>query len=59
MQFMAGGMLLNVMAAMDLPRIKDQLGETLTGLGRRPPPELPYQLKHRHFCSSAKLVTDH
>jgi AcrR family transcriptional regulator len=32
MQFMAGGMLLNVMAAMDLPRIKAQLGEALTGL---------------------------
>lgn len=32
MQFMAGGMLLNVMAAMDLPRIKAQLGESLTGL---------------------------
>jgi AcrR family transcriptional regulator len=32
MQFMAGGMLLNVMAAMDLPRIKATLGESLTGL---------------------------
>ncbi len=32
MQFMAGGMLLNVMAAMDLPRIKAQLGDALTGL---------------------------
>jgi len=32
MQFMAGGMLLNVMAAMDLPRIKTHLGEALTGL---------------------------
>lgn len=32
MQFMAGGMLLNVMAAMDLPLIKQQLGESLTGL---------------------------
>jgi hypothetical protein len=32
MQFMAGGMLLNVMAALDLPRIKATLGESLTGL---------------------------
>ena len=32
MQFMASGMLLNVFAAMDLPRIKEQLGEALTGL---------------------------
>ena len=32
MQFMAGGMLLNVMAAMDLPLIKQQLGENLSGL---------------------------
>jgi len=32
MQFMAGGMLLNVIAAMDLPRVKAQLGENLTGL---------------------------
>ncbi len=32
MQFLAGGMLLNVMAAMDLPRIKTQLGESLNGL---------------------------
>jgi AcrR family transcriptional regulator len=34
MQFMASGMLLNVFAAMDLPRIKEQLGESLTGLAR-------------------------
>ena len=34
MQFMASGMLLNVFAAMDLPRIKEQLGEALTGLTR-------------------------
>jgi AcrR family transcriptional regulator len=32
MQFMAGGMLLNVMAAMDLPRMKDNLGSSLNGL---------------------------
>lgn len=32
MQFMASGMLLNVFAAMDLPRIKEQLGDALTGL---------------------------
>ncbi|GAA4438032.1 TetR/AcrR family transcriptional regulator [Phytohabitans houttuyneae] len=32
MQFMAAGMLLNVMAAMDLPRVREQLGEALTGL---------------------------
>lgn len=32
MQFMAAGMLLNVMAAMDLPRVHEQLGEALTGL---------------------------
>jgi hypothetical protein len=32
MQFLAAGMLLNVMAAMDLPRIREQLGEALTGL---------------------------
>jgi AcrR family transcriptional regulator len=32
MQFMAGGMLLNVMAAMDLPLLKAQLGESLSGL---------------------------
>jgi AcrR family transcriptional regulator len=37
MQFMAGGMLLNVMAAMDLPRIKDRLGEALTGLATPEP----------------------
>jgi AcrR family transcriptional regulator len=34
MQFMASGMLLNVFAAMELPRIKEQLGESLTGLTR-------------------------
>jgi AcrR family transcriptional regulator len=34
MQFIASGMLLNVFAAMDLPRIKEQLGEALTGLAR-------------------------
>jgi AcrR family transcriptional regulator len=34
MEFMAGGMLLNVMAAMDLPLLKAQLGENLTGLSR-------------------------
>jgi len=32
MMFMASGMLLNVFAALDLPRIKEQLGEALTGL---------------------------
>jgi hypothetical protein len=32
MQFVAGGMLLNVFAALELPRIKEQLGEALTGL---------------------------
>jgi hypothetical protein len=32
MQFMASGMLVNIMAAMDLPLVKDQLGEALTGL---------------------------
>ena len=37
MQFMAGGMLLNVMAAMDLPRIKERLGETLSGLATPEP----------------------
>jgi AcrR family transcriptional regulator len=31
-QFIASGMLLNVFAAMDLPRIKEHLGEALTGL---------------------------
>lgn len=36
MQFMAGGMLLNVMAAMDLPRVREQLGEALTGLYNAP-----------------------
>jgi AcrR family transcriptional regulator len=34
MQFMASGMLLNIFAAMDLPRIKEQLGDALTGLAR-------------------------
>jgi AcrR family transcriptional regulator len=32
MQFIASGMLLNVFAAMELPRIKEELGEALTGL---------------------------
>ena len=32
MQFVASGMLLNVFAALELPRIKEQLGEALTGL---------------------------
>src|SRR2546421_1738453 len=36
MQFFASGMLLNVFAALDLPRIKEQLGEALTGLSTRP-----------------------
>jgi AcrR family transcriptional regulator len=36
MQFMASGMLLNVFAALDLPRIKEQLGEALTGLSSDP-----------------------
>jgi AcrR family transcriptional regulator len=36
MQFLAAGMLLNVMAAMDLPRIREQLGEALTGLSDPP-----------------------
>lgn len=36
MQFMAAGMLLNVMAAMDLPRVREQLGEALTGLSAPP-----------------------
>ncbi len=31
MQFMAKGMLLNVFAAMDLPRIKERLGDSLQG----------------------------
>jgi AcrR family transcriptional regulator len=38
MQFMASGMLLNVFAAMDLPRIKEQLGEALTGLSSESAP---------------------
>ena len=33
-QFLAGGMLLNVTAAMDLPRLTEHLGESLTGLTR-------------------------
>ena len=32
MQFVSGAMLLNVLAAMDLPRIREQLGDALTGL---------------------------
>jgi AcrR family transcriptional regulator len=32
MQFFASGMLLNVFAALELPRIKEQLGEALTGI---------------------------
>ncbi|HEY2791350.1 MAG TPA: TetR/AcrR family transcriptional regulator, partial [Micromonosporaceae bacterium] len=32
MQFMAAGMLHNVMAAMDLPRMREHLGESLMGL---------------------------
>jgi AcrR family transcriptional regulator len=36
MQFLAAGMLLNVMAAMDLPRVQEQLGEALTGLSDPP-----------------------
>ena len=36
MQFFASGMLLNVFAALELPRIKEQLGEALTGLSTRP-----------------------
>lgn len=32
MQFMASGMLLNVFAALELPRIKEHLGDALTGL---------------------------
>ncbi len=32
LQFFASGMLLNVFAALDLPRIREQLGEALTGL---------------------------
>ena len=32
MQFMANGMLLNIFAAMDLPLIKEHLGESLQGL---------------------------
>jgi AcrR family transcriptional regulator len=35
-QFLAGGMLLNVFAALELPRIKEQLGEALTGLAGPP-----------------------
>ncbi|MDQ7910548.1 helix-turn-helix domain-containing protein [Phytohabitans sp. ZYX-F-186] len=36
MQFLGAGMLLNVMAAMDLPGIDEQLGEALTGLAEPP-----------------------
>ena len=36
MQFFASGMLLNVFAALELPRIKEQLGEALTGLSSVP-----------------------
>jgi hypothetical protein len=36
MQFMASGMLLNVFAALELPRIKRQLGDALTGLADTP-----------------------
>jgi AcrR family transcriptional regulator len=32
MQFLASGMLLNVFAALELPRIREQLGDALTGL---------------------------
>jgi AcrR family transcriptional regulator len=32
MQFMSHGMLLNVFAALELPRVKEQLGESLMGL---------------------------
>jgi AcrR family transcriptional regulator len=34
MQFFASGMLLNVFAALELPRIREQLGEALNGLSR-------------------------
>jgi AcrR family transcriptional regulator len=34
MTFMASGMLLNVFAALGLPRIKEQLGESLTSLAQ-------------------------
>ncbi len=37
MQFFASGMLLNVFAALELPRIKEQLGEALTGLSTARP----------------------
>jgi len=36
MQFLASGMLLSVFAALELPRIKEQLGEALTGLSAPP-----------------------
>src|SRR6266536_3449215 len=36
MQFFASGMLLNVFAALELPRIREQLGEALTGLSTVP-----------------------
>lgn len=35
-QFMAYGMLLNVMGAMDIERVKDQLGAILAGLAKEP-----------------------
>jgi AcrR family transcriptional regulator len=37
MQFMASGMLINVFAALELPRITEQLGEALMGLVDVPP----------------------
>jgi AcrR family transcriptional regulator len=36
MQFMAYGMLLNVLGAMDIERVKDQLGAILAGLAKEP-----------------------
>ena len=36
MQFFASGMLLNVFAALELPQIKEQLGDALTGLSAMP-----------------------
>jgi AcrR family transcriptional regulator len=36
-QFMGYGMLLNVMGAMDIDRVKDQLGAILAGLARQAP----------------------
>lgn len=41
MQFVAAGMLCNVMAAMDLPRMKAQLGESLSGLATPADPVSP------------------